>query len=319
MKNQLNFMFYDLHPSYDNLYEAVIQGLCHPHKQLPPKLFYDTRGSRLFDLICETPEYYVSRVENAILVKNFNQIAHQLGTQSLLIEPGSGKCHKVKKLLPLFEKVIYMPMDVSKQYHFEVTYRLAKAFPKIPIHAVCLDFTDQFIIPYPVKNLRPIVFFPGSSISNFEPKDSLNFLKAIVKIVQPDGGLLIGVDLKKPSGLLNAAYNDAAGVTAAFNLNMLYRINKEFNGNFYLKNYTHHAFYNEMSNRIEMHLISTQEQLVEIGDQSFSFAKYESIHTENSYKYGVEEFQELAVAAGFGTKNIWLDKAKLFSVHYFSF
>ncbi|CAN5298733.1 L-histidine N(alpha)-methyltransferase [soil metagenome] len=318
MKNsQLHFYDYSEH-TY-NLLEDVLEGLNKKPKELHPKLFYDTKGSELFDKICELPEYYITRVETDIMQNNAKDIAKTIGAECLFLELGSGNCRKVRFLLPHFSKVSYMPMDISKEQLLQSSYSLLHEFPHINIHAVCLDYSRAILIPEQVNNMRRVVYFPGSSISNFEAVDIKRFLKMIAALVQPHGGLVIGVDLKKDIGMLNAAYNDTQGVTAAFNRNILERINKELKANFQVNNFKHQAFYNEAVGRIEMHLISTEEQQVVIEGNILDFQTSESIHTENSYKFYIEEFQQLAYDAGFQTAKLWVDKDKLFSVHYFGF
>lgn len=311
--------FYDFHPHSDIFFEEIKRGLSTKPMTLPPKLFYDAKGSKLFDDICHTPEYYLTRTENTIFQDHGKDIMKSISEYCQLIELGCGSCHKVRYLLPHFKHVIYMPMDISKQHLLQAVNKLSVDFPKVPIHAVCLDYSDAIKIPYQESDMHNVVFFPGSSISNFEPNEMQTFLKNIVKITQPHGGLLIGVDLIKDHTILNAAYNDSQGVTAQFNLNILERINHELGADFQLQNFQHHAFYNPKFHRIEMHLLSKKQQSVSIGKHRFHFSESESIHTENSYKFTIEGFQKLAMTSGFNNAKVWLDKDNLFSVHYFSF
>ncbi len=295
----------------------VLQGLEKPVASIPPKYFYDAKGSQLFDAITELPEYYQTRTEIAILQDNADQIARHIGTGSLLVEPGGGSCAKVHILLEGLKPVAYVPMDISRQHLQLAAEELAIAFPWLEIHAACTDFTQTMVLPTTVPEGTKVAFFPGSSIGNFDPKGAAEFLLSIAQLVKPGGYLLIGVDLKKDKAILNAAYNDAAGITAQFNLNLLQRINSELDADFDLSNWRHSAFYNERAGRIEMHLVSLCEQQVRIGQRVFRFASGETIHSENSYKYTTQEFIKLAKQAGFQAVDLWLDADELFSVHLF--
>lgn len=311
--------YYDLHPPASHLEEEIIASLSQPQKQINPKFFYDCHGSELFDAICELPEYYISRTENNLLQSHSSDIANLIDSSALLIELGSGSCQKVRNFLGTLNNTAYMPIDISKNHLWRAVKTLSHDFPTIPIHAVCLDYSHNIEIPYEAPEQKKIFFFPGSSISNFEPESVLNFLTRLATLAKPNGGLLIGVDLQKPAELLHAAYNDSKGVTAAFNKNILQRLNRELNANFELNQFSHHAFYNEKQHRIEMHLVSEKNQDVKIGTHLFHFKKQESIHTENSYKYTIEQFQQIAQQAGFNPQKFWTDKNQLFSIHYFSF
>ena len=318
MQNTLNsVVFYDYHPVQANLHDEVLRGLSRPTRSIPPKFFYDERGSQLFDGICGTPEYYPTRTELSILERNIDDISQCVGCECILVEPGSGSSEKVRMLLDDVRPQAYVPMDISKEYLLAASEQLALEYPWLDIHATCIDFTRTMTIPVGDDGSRTVAFFPGSSIGNFEPDDAIGFLKNIAAIVRPRGGLLIGVDLKKEPGILNAAYNDAQGVTAEFNLNLLHRINRELDANFDVTKFDHHAFYNDSAGRIEMHLVSTETQEIKINGDTFRFAVGESIHTENSYKYSVDEFQSLARHAGFELVHVWMDPNKLFSVHYY--
>jgi dimethylhistidine N-methyltransferase len=311
--------FYDQQPETANFLDDVIAGLGKKPKAIPPKFFYDKTGSRLFDAICETPEYYPTRTEMTILERHIDEIAELLGENCLLIEPGSGNSRKVRKILKEVKPHAYMPMDISGDYLRDIAQGLANDYPKTDLHAVCTDYTRPIELPYNPAGIRRVAFFPGSSIGNFEPKEAVTFLKNIAKMVRPMGGLLIGVDLKKAPALLNAAYNDAQGATAAFNLNLLRRLNHELGANFDLTHFQHHAFYNQNLGRIEMHLVSDRDQLLTVNAHRFNFRRNESIHTENSYKYSIEEFQHLAARAGFSPLRVWSDPDELFSVQYFTY
>lgn len=311
-----DIQFYDHHPKPANFYEEVLEGLRSSPCAIPPKFFYDETGSQLFDAICATPEYYPTRTEMAILRDNAHEIARLLGEGCLLIEPGSGNSMKVRVLLDALQPHTYMPMDISRDYLISSAERLAEDFPWLEVCAACIDFTQPIDLPYRPPGIRSVAFFPGSSIGNFEPAQARVFLSNMAKMVGAGGGLLIGVDLKKDAALLNAAYNDAEGITAAFNLNLLTRINRELDADFDVTHFRHHAFYNPEQGRMEMHLLSTQDQNVSVDGHHFHFATDTGIHTECSYKYSVDEFRTLARSAGFAAHKAWCDPAGLFSVHY---
>ena len=318
MKNTANaFKFYDYNPETADLYREVMAGLSRRPRSIAPKFFYNQAGSEIFDAICRTPEYYPTRTELDIIRQNIDEIAAYIGVGCLLVEPGSGASLKVRELLDALKPHAYLPMDISGAYLKKAAQSVARDYPWLDVHAVCVDYTAPIDLPYRPKGPHRVAFFPGSSIGNFEPADAVEFLANIAGLVQHDGGLLIGVDLKKRQGVLNAAYNDAEGVTAAFNYNLLTRINTELGADFDIGNFRHHAFYNEHSGRIEMHLVCKARQRVTIAGQCFDFEEGESIHTENSYKYTVEEFQALAGQAGFSPVKVWTDRDGLFSLHYF--
>lgn len=312
----LKLRFYDMEPVSSTLYDDVIEGLSKKQKSIPPKYFYDETGSQLFDAICETEEYYPTRTEMKILTENLEEITTLLNNDCVLIEPGSGSSQKVRVLLDSFDPHTYMPLDISGDYLQNTAHRLATEYPELNVTAACVDFTAPIDLPHYPENKRRVVFFPGSSIGNFEPEKASNFLANMVDLAGQQGGLLIGVDLKKEEQTLNAAYNDGAGITADFNLNLLQHINDRLDANFDLGKFQHHAFYNKQSGRIEMHLISDCEQQVNVSDKKFSFKEGESIHTENSYKYTIDEFQSLAKQVGFLPKKVWTDRQGLFSIHY---
>ncbi len=317
MTNNTNSVqFHDFQPQQAKFSEEVIRGMKRKPRTISPKFFYDQTGSEIFDAICETDEYYVTRTETAILETHREDIAKHIGTGCLLIEPGSGSSQKVRILLDALRPHTYLPMDISRDYLQLAAQELANDYPWLEIHAACIDYTAPIDLPFAAPDTRKVAFFPGSSIGNFEPEQAKVFLRNIANLVQPDGGLLIGVDLKKDSTLLNAAYNDADGSTAAFNLNLLTRINRELNGNFDLDEFSHHAFYNEKRGRVEMHLVCKKNQNIRISSHTFQFSAGEHIHTENSYKYHIEEFQQLTRHAGFCPVKVWTDKKNLFSVHF---
>jgi dimethylhistidine N-methyltransferase len=307
--------FHDLHPTADDLAADVLAGFARAQKSIPPKYFYDAEGSRLFDAITELPEYYLTRTETAMLYAYAEQIAHKAGTGKLLIEPGSGSCTKARILFEGLQPCAYVPMDISRDHLRVAAQAIAVEFPWLEVHAACTDFTRLMTLPPNSPEGRRLAFFPGSSIGNFDPDAAVDFLGMIADLVGPGGQLLIGVDLKKDQAVLEAAYDDARGVTAAFNLNLLARINRELGADFDLTQWRHKALYNEAQGRIEMHLVSRVAQRVRLLGQSFRFAAGETIHTENSYKYGVAEFRDLAARAGFATDTVWVDAEQLFSLH----
>ncbi|NOZ52426.1 MAG: L-histidine N(alpha)-methyltransferase [Gammaproteobacteria bacterium] len=314
--NNNSIQFHDYQPKLAQLGEAVIHGLSQHPRSIPPKFFYDQTGSEIFDDICETDEYYVARTEIGILENHRKDIAKHVGTGCLLIEPGSGNSQKVRILLDALRPHAYLPMDISRDYLQFAAQQLANDYPWLEIHAACIDYSVPIDLPFAPVGTRKVAFFPGSSIGNFERGQAKIFLRNIANMVEPGGGLLIGVDLKKDPSLLHAAYNDADGNTAAFNLNLLTRVNRELGSNFDLDGFSHHAFYNEEHGRVEMHLVCEKSQYINIHSKQFHFSVGESIHTENSYKYHIDDFQELAQQAGFRPIKVWSDEDHLFSVHY---
>lgn len=307
--------FHDLHPAPADLAAEVLAGLRRRPRSIPPKFFYDSEGSRLFDAITATPEYYPTRVELEILRSHAAEIAERVGSGSLLVEPGGGSCAKVRILLEGLRPCAYVPMDISREHLRLAAEQVAAEFPWLEVHASCTDFTRLMELPAGAPDGPRVAFFPGSSIGNFHPPEAVDFLSAVAGLVGGGGFLLIGVDLKKDRALLDAAYNDAGGVTAAFNLNLLARVNRELAADFDLTAWRHWACYRESLGRIEMHLVSEHEQSVQVADESFRFAAGETIHTESSYKYSVGEFRGLAYSAGFRSLAVWTDPDRLFSVH----
>jgi len=318
--NARRIRFIDLKPPPADVLDEVLSGLLSPRKRLPPKLFYDKRGSALFEAICGTPEYYPTRTEIGILRIFAAEIAETIGQDCILIEPGSGNSQKVQILLEALRPIVYMPMDISKDHLKLSVLALGAAHPWLRVHAMCMDYTgglEPFALPKLSAESKKVVFFPGSTIGNFERGEVLAFLRRVARLIEPDGGLLIGVDLKKDPALLHRAYNDAQGLTREFNLNVLHRINSELNADFDPDRFYHYAFYNAGESRIEMHLISRGKQEIHLAGENLKFADGESVHTENSYKYTVEEFQRLARTAGLRVRACWCDDRTWFSVHYF--
>lgn len=307
---------YDLYTPQQNMRLEVIEGLMREQKVLPAKYFYDHIGSQLFEQITQQPEYYPTRTELAILEQHRAEIARSIGDVHTLIEYGSGSSRKIQMLLETFTHLdTYMPIDISKDFLMESARQLSERYPALHIKAVCGDYSQSISLPVEEAQKR-VIFFPGSTIGNFEPEEAMRFLRHSSRILETGDGFLIGVDLKKSVDVLERAYNDAAGVTAAFNLNMLTHLNQMLEGTFNVTRFEHHAFYNEEKGRIEMHLRSQLDQLVQVGDVTVPFKQGETIHTENSYKYSKEEFETLALKSGFHPVNCWIDDDERFSVHY---
>ena len=310
--------FHDLFQEPDTFLPEVLEGLGASPKHIAPKFFYDAAGSRLFEEICDLPEYYLTRTEMGILTERAAEITALIGPDCLLIELGSGNSRKVRLLLEALRPAAYLAMDISRDHLLGAARLLAADYPWLEVHAACVDYTHRLTLPFGPEGTRRIAFFPGSSVGNFEPQDTVGFLRDVAHALQPDGALLVGVDLKKDPQVLHAAYNDSRGVTARFNLNLLARINRELGGGFVLDDFRHSAFYDTAQGRIEMHLVSQGAQTVRVAGQCFRFASGETIHTENSYKYGLSEFQDLARMAGLHPVRAWTDSRELFSVHYLS-
>jgi dimethylhistidine N-methyltransferase len=308
-------IFHDHQPEGLSLYDAVVEGLSLPRKEIPPKFFYDERGSRLFDEICDQPEYYLPDAERTLLVNCIEEIAELTGKGRVVIEPGAGSLAKIRLLLDALQPSAYVPMDISANYLQDAALELSADFPELPIHATCVDFTHSLPVPDPVPDNPRLAFFPGSSLGNFHHDEALAFLTRIHDALDQHGMLLIGVDTKKSSSVLDAAYNDAAGVTAQFNLNLLRRIRQELEADCDVSGFDHHAFYNSDEGRVEMHLVSKQEQEVRINGHRFQFMPGETVHTECSYKYAPDEFLELASKAGFAPLKHWLAENELFGVY----
>jgi len=311
--------FNDLAPESDDFLSEVMKGLGAQPKNLPCKFFYDEKGSKLFDQICELPEYYPTRTEIALLERISPEIAGRIGPHAHIIEYGCGSVKKIRPLLDaLQEPAAYVAVDISREHLIASAEMLAEDYPDLDVHAVCADFTKPFEVKAPVNHadVRRVGFFPGSTIGNFQPDDAGRFLANAASFLGPEGAMVIGIDLKKDVAILDAAYNDSQGITAAFNLNLLERINQELDADFDLTKFRHKAHYNDVAGRIEMHLYSTARQSVQINGSRFDFAEGESIHTENSHKYSVDEFHAMARQAGFEADHVWMDDRKLFSIHY---
>ena len=312
-----NYVLYDYHPPSDNFKEDVLEGLNSSPRSIPPKYFYDQQGSRLFDQITRLHDYYPTRCELEIFKTYAADILKHIGADCIFIEPGAGNGDKARKLLKILHPSVYVPIDISRHHLINAAKKLAQDYPGIKFSAVCSDFTGDLHLPDDLPKGKRVMFFPGSSIGNFHPDEAVAYLTKLATHAGERGQLLIGVDLKKDEKILQRAYDDCEGVTEKFNLNLLARMNNELSSDFDLNTWQHLALYNQVYSRIEMHLLSLCPQLVAIEDEEFYFDENDTIHTENSYKYSVDEFQALADKAGFKNKKVWLDEKKYFSVHLF--
>ena len=312
-----NYIFHDYHPALNNFKQDVLEGLSSCPRTISPKYFYDQQGSKLFDQITRLNDYYPTRSELTVFEKNADDIAECIGSDCVFIEPGAGNGDKARRLLTILNPSVYVPIDISKQYLIDAAQSIALDYPDVHVAAVCSDFTQDFHLPDELPEGNRVVFFPGSSIGNFHPDGAVEYLTKLASHAGSKGQLLIGVDLKKDAVILQRAYDDNEGVTSQFNLNLLTRMNRELSADFDLNTWRHLALYNELHGRVEMHLLSLCPQLVTIDDCEFYFEENETIHTENSYKYTVEEFKNLAKQAGFNSRRVWLDEDNYFSVHLF--
>lgn len=310
--------FHDFAPEPESFRDCVIAGLSQRYKEIPCRFLYDERGSELFEAICETPEYYPTRTETAILAGCASEIASAMGPHCQLVEFGSGSSRKVRLLLSAFDRPSsYVAIEISREALQQAADDVAAQFAQIDVRAVCADYMaplDLAEIPEP-KNGRRLGFFPGSTIGNLDRPGAVHFLRRCREVVGPNGAMLVGVDLKKDARLLHAAYNDAAGVTASFTMNLLTRMNRELDANFDLTKFMHDASYNPVEGKVEIFIRSLAEQVVTVAGERFHFRRGEGIHTEDSCKYSVAEFQSLANRAGFGASRVWTDPGQLFSIH----
>jgi len=303
-RKQRSINLQDIHSECNSFHRDVLAGLQKQQKELPAKYFYDESGSQLFESICMLEEYYIPQTEIAIMRSNIEEIVDLIGERIVLIEYGCGDCAKTRVLLNnLTSLSAYIPVDISRGQLTNITEKLVADYPQIEVLPVCADYYKNFSLPVPKNTFQnKVVYFPGSSIGNFEPDAAVEWI------------LLIGVDLKKDPDVLHSAYNDDEGMTAAFNLNILKRINNELKGDFQLEYFEHCAFYNHGKGRVEMHLVSTKKQVVHLGNLAIKFAKGESIWTESSYKYYIEEFEHIANSAGFALKRAWTDEKQWFGI-----
>jgi L-histidine Nalpha-methyltransferase len=310
----------DLEPAASDFLEQAIAGLSSSPPTLPSKFFYDERGSDLFRKICGLPEYYLTRTETEILRQYGPEVAASIGEKAELVGFGTGAGVKTRMLLGHLQNLIaYVPVDISKQRLTESAEALSREIPTLEILPVCADYLQPFELPAPSRIPAHIaVYFPGSTIGNMQPEVARHFLRRVSRLCGHSGGLIIGVDLQKSRKVLEAAYNDSAGVTAAFNLNMLERANRDLGADFDLSQWRHRAIYNEKAHRIEMHLIGERAQAVHLGEREFHFGAGEKIITEFSYKHTIEGFSALAASAGFQPARVWTDPARLFAVFHFT-
>jgi len=310
----------DLEPAASDFLAETLAGLSESPRTLPCKFFYDERGADLFLEICELPEYYITRTETEILRHFGAEMAASIGERAELVGFGTGAGVKTRKLLEhLKNPIAYVPVDISKQRLLESVATLREAMPALEILPVCADYLQPLRLPTPTRKPDHVaVYFPGSTIGNLEPEVARDFLERVCRLCGRSGGLIIGVDLQKAPAVLEAAYNDSAGVTAAFNLNLLARANRELAADFALSCWRHLAFYNQEIGRIEMHLVSQGEQQVTVGGQEFHFAPGETIITEFSYKHTQEGFAAMAASAGFQLARVWTDPKQLFAVFHFT-
>jgi len=303
--------------SHAQILSEIIEGLSKKQKSLPSKLFYDERGSQLFDEICELEEYYPTRTEIKIMSDNIEDIASHIGEECILVELGSGSSIKIRLLIEHLKSITaYVPVDISSEHLIKAAGCLKSDYPNLVVHPLAADYTKDFSLPEISEPYKTIdAFYPGSTIGNFTPEEARTFLERISKTCGKGSGLLIGVDLKKDINILNDAYNDKKNVTAEFNLNILHHINSLFDSDIDPANFIHHAFYNEKSGRIEMHLISRDRQVVNVEGHKFELEKDETILTEYSYKYSPKDFAEL-VKGIYEIEKIWIDDNRLFSVQF---
>ncbi|MCI0733996.1 MAG: L-histidine N(alpha)-methyltransferase [Methylococcaceae bacterium] len=296
----------------------VIDGLSKKPKSLPSKYFYDETGSQLFERICALDEYYLTRVELRLLASIRHELAVAIGPNAAIIEPGAGAGIKIQTLLETLESPsFYAPLDLSEDFLLRSARAVRQRFPLLPIVPLIGDFTQAMHWPKPDDINRRVVFFPGSTLGNFESDDAMSFLKKMRELIGSEGALILGVDMVKAIAMLEAAYDDREGVTETFNKNLLVRINNELGGNFDTDRFSHKAFFNEEASRIEMHLESRVDHEVKIDGHRFKLGKHERIHTENSHKFTLESIHGLARRAGLVCRKHWLDEQKLFSIHFF--
>ncbi len=294
---------------------CAIDGLSKPHKSLPCRFFYDARGSELFEEITRLPEYYPTRVEIALLEAHVGEIATDVGECGALVEFGSGSSRKTEILIARLPRLsVYAPIDVSKTALEGARRRFRALFPTLETRPILGDFTHGVVLPQDIAQMPQLGFFPGSTIGNFAPPEAVAVLRAMRDTLSPGAALVVGVDLKKEARVLVEAYNNSAGVTAAFNLNLLVRANRELGADFDVCAFRHEAIYDPLEGRIEMHLVSLKEQTIGLLGERFHFRAGERIHTENSYKFSVEQFSRLARAAGWRVDRFWTDGRGWFCV-----
>ena len=313
----LRVVLTDLEPPVDDFRAAVLDGLAAGRKTLPCKFFYDDRGSHLFDRICDLPEYYPTRTELAITRRSATAVARAVGPEPLLVEYGSGSSTKTRVLLDALRSPAgYVPIDISRSHLLAAARAIAADYAGLAVHPVCADYTRPFALPVDAAAAHNVVaYFPGSTIGNFEPDAAVAFLANVRRTCGPGSSLLIGVDRKKDPARLHAAYNDAAGVTAQFNLNLLHRVNRELGGTVDVAAFAHYAPFVPHLGRMEMHLVSLRRQTATVAGRPVSFDLGESIHTESCHKFTPESFAAVAAAAGYRPRQTWADDEGLFGLH----
>jgi dimethylhistidine N-methyltransferase len=300
----------------DSFADHVISGLGESPKWMSAKYFYDATGSELFEQITRLPEYYPTRTELKILEQNAQEMVSSIPLAAALVEFGAGSSKKARIMLRAAPQIAaYVPVDISGEFLTQEAAALKRDMPNIAVLPVVADFTRDFELPAQIRNRPRVGFFPGSTIGNFEPQDAAEFLRQAARILGTGATMIVGIDLIKDETVLNAAYDDAAGVTARFNLNVLTRMNRELGGNFDLSAFRHRAYYNAADRRIEMHLESLKDQTVTVAGHTFAFREGETIHTESSYKYTVDSFRALATGAGWRPAATWTDPLGYFSIH----
>ncbi|MFN8495330.1 MAG: L-histidine N(alpha)-methyltransferase [Caldilineaceae bacterium] len=309
---------YDFEPDLTSVYQEILPGLQKSPKALTDRINYDEEGSKMFERICELPEYYVTRTETALLQQHIAEITDLIGKEVLLIEYGSGNSQKTRLLLDALPQMVgYIPIDISKEFLLQSATELAQRYPHLEILPVCADYDQPFELPHPRKAAaRRVAFYPGSTIGNRPPQDAVNFLHRIRLACGDNGALLIGVDLKKAPHILEAAYNDGAGICATFSRSGLRWLNQELSSNFQIDQFAHKAIYNEAMGRVEIYLVSMQEQSVSLNERLIHFNAGEQIWRAYSYKYSPAEFADLAAQAGWRVQKVWIDEQQLFSVQY---
>lgn len=316
MQDPDNLRVHHLHDAVDDDLALIREGMSDPQPWLHPKFFYDAKGSALFDAITETPEYYPTRTEASIFSRHVGEMLAHVENRAVLVEPGSGNCDKALTLLRDDKLSHYAPIEISRDFLVDCCRRLALAHPDLLVDAICGDFTRCHALPDPIPDEGRLIFFPGSTIGNFDPRHAQALLENFHQLAGRAGGhLLIGTDLPKDRATLENAYNDAQGFTAQFNLNMLVHLNQRLDCHFVPEDFSHHAFYNEDLGRIEMHLVCKRDTRIRVGKELFVLAAGQSIHTESSYKYAPDTFLELARAAGFEPVAHWTDPKDWFAVH----
>ncbi|MEM8772140.1 MAG: L-histidine N(alpha)-methyltransferase [Pseudomonadota bacterium] len=307
--------FLDLHPDLGDFRKDVVDGLSAPQKHLSPKYFYDERGSKLFQKITETEDYYPTRTEKAVFLNNADEITAAPGENAAIFEYGSGASEKVEWLITgLKDPAAYVAMDISKDHLIESASAIANTYD-LPVAAVCADFSGAIEIP---ENVLPtpdrwLGYFPGSTIGNMTSEDAVHFLRRASNTLGAGSMFLLGVDLEKDHDVMNAAYNDRAGVTAAFNLNLLHRMKRELDAALVMDDFEHNAFFNDAEKRIEMHLRARRETQIIIDGQAFNFAEGETLHTENSHKYSVNRLKALFAETPWSLERLWTDEREWFA------